>query len=155
MSTLTVTTEPLIDGIPDWWAIAHCNSGDGENTGLFFSEDLGDIATAKRICERCPVLADCLEGAMARREPRGVWGGQLFLNGKIIANKRRRGRPRKHPRPEDQLPRSRYRSTCGPPHDARVAQPLLSASTIPPKGAKPPRSFGGIGVGSLDSDVPI
>ena len=28
----------------------------------------------------------------------------VFLNGKILATKRRRGRPPKHPRPEDQLP---------------------------------------------------
>jgi WhiB family redox-sensing transcriptional regulator len=33
-----------------------------------------------------------------------VWGGQLFLNGKILATKRRRGRPPKVARPEDQLP---------------------------------------------------
>ena len=46
----------------------------------------------------------CLEGAIARREPWGVWGGQMFLNGKILATKRRRGRPPKTPRPEDQLP---------------------------------------------------
>ena len=36
--------------------------------------------------------------------PWGVWGGQLFLNGKILASKRRRGRPPKNPRPEDELP---------------------------------------------------
>ena len=43
-------------------------------------------------------------GRARRREPWGVWGGQLFLNGRILANKRRRGRPPKVPRPEDQLP---------------------------------------------------
>jgi WhiB family redox-sensing transcriptional regulator len=72
--------------------------------GLFFSEELQDIATAKRICAVCPVMVPCLEGAIERREPWGVWGGQLFLNGKILASKRRRGRPPKNPRPEDQLP---------------------------------------------------
>ncbi|MEM8924550.1 MAG: WhiB family transcriptional regulator [Actinomycetota bacterium] len=71
---------------------------------LFFSEELQDIAEAKRICVECPVIAECLEGAVARAEPCGVWGGQLFLNGKILTVKRRRGRPPKHPRPEDQLP---------------------------------------------------
>jgi WhiB family redox-sensing transcriptional regulator len=39
-----------------------------------------------------------------RGEPCGVWGGQLFANGRIVVIKRRRGRPPKHPRPEDQLP---------------------------------------------------
>ncbi|MEE9417541.1 MAG: WhiB family transcriptional regulator [Acidimicrobiales bacterium] len=71
---------------------------------VFFSEDLGDIAMAKRICADCPVLAECLEGALDRKEPVGVWGGQLFLNGRMIAQKRRRGRPPKVARPEDQLP---------------------------------------------------
>ena len=43
-------------------------------------------------------MVPCLEGAIARAEPWGVWGGQLLLNGKVLAVKRRRGRPRKHPR---------------------------------------------------------
>ena len=68
------------------------------------TKELQDIATAKRICAVCPVMVSCLEGAIERREPWGVWGGQLFLNGKILASKRRRGRPPKNPRPEDQLP---------------------------------------------------
>ena len=71
---------------------------------LFFSEDLGEIATAKRICAECPVMAECLEQAIRNEEPWGVWGGQLFLHGRMLTVKRRRGRPPKHPRPEDQLP---------------------------------------------------
>ena len=76
----------------------------GVPTGIFFSEDLGDIAQAKGICAECPVLAPCLEAAIERREPWGVWGGQLFRNGHLLATKRRRGRPPKVPRPKDQLP---------------------------------------------------
>ena len=64
-------------------------------------------------------MEDCLEGAIRRREPRGVWGGQLIRNGHILANKRRRGRPSKVPRPEDQLPMV--------PIPARIRQELLSA----------------------------
>ncbi|MEO0492723.1 MAG: WhiB family transcriptional regulator [Actinomycetota bacterium] len=71
---------------------------------LFFSEDIGEIAAAKRVCADCPVLAECLEGALERREPFGVWGGQLFMNGKMLTVKRRRGRPPKVARPEDQMP---------------------------------------------------
>ncbi|MDP9386952.1 MAG: WhiB family transcriptional regulator [Actinomycetota bacterium] len=63
---------------------------------LFFSEQLDDIARAKVICSTCPVREPCLAGALARREPWGVWGGQLFLNGKILAFKRKRGRPPKN-----------------------------------------------------------
>mgnify|MGYP003341417293 CR=1 FL=1 len=32
---------------------------------------------------------------MRRREPWGVWGGELFANGKVLAQKRNRGRPPK------------------------------------------------------------
>ncbi len=87
-----------------WWAEARCNDGAATMAGLFFSEELQDIAQAKAICAKCPALVPCLEGALDRREPWGVWGGQLFLNGRILASKRRRGRPPKVPRPEDQLP---------------------------------------------------
>lgn len=86
-----------------WQDRASCasvpNAGD-----LFFSEELQDIAAAKRVCAECPVIAPCLEAAIGRSEPWGVWGGQLFLNGRILANKRRRGRPPKVPRPEDLIP---------------------------------------------------
>ena len=77
------------------WAQARCNDGAGTMVGLFFSEQLDDIARAKQICGLCPVQQACFEGALARREPWGVWGGQLFLNGKVLAFKRPRGRPRK------------------------------------------------------------
>jgi len=88
----------------DWWDQAACRDPSGSLSSLFFSDELHDIARAKQVCAGCPVLALCLEGALQRREPWGVWGGQLFLNGRILASKRRRGRPPKHPRPEDQLP---------------------------------------------------
>ena len=96
------TSEPTTAN-DDWQSLAVCASV--ENAGdLFFSEELGEIAAAKRICAECPVIAPCLEAAIRRAEPWGVWGGQLFYNGRILANKRRRGRPPKNPRPEDQLP---------------------------------------------------
>ena len=87
-----------------WWAHARCNDGSGRFATMFFSEELQDIARAKHICATCPAMIPCLEGALERREPWGVWGGQLFLNGKILATKRRRGRPPKVARAEDQLP---------------------------------------------------
>jgi WhiB family redox-sensing transcriptional regulator len=87
----------------DWERDAGCRSA-AVSPHLFFSEDLGEIAAAKRICAACPVMAACLEQAIHNEEPWGVWGGQLFLNGRMLAIKRRRGRPPKHPRPEDQQP---------------------------------------------------
>ncbi len=92
-----------LDSPDTWSALAACREID--NAGdLFFSEELHEIAAAKRICAECPVIAPCLEGAIRRREPWGVWGGQIFLNGRILAKKRRRGRPPKNPRPEDMIP---------------------------------------------------
>ena len=96
--------EAIDDISPAVRANAACNDLQGSLTGVFFSEELQDIAAAKAICATCPVILDCLEGAIDRHEPWGVWGGQMFLNGKILATKRRRGRPPKTPRPEDQLP---------------------------------------------------
>ena len=82
---------------PEWQELARCNDGTGSMTELFFSEQLDDIAAAKAFCLECPVRSTCLEGAQERREPWGVWGGELFLSGVVIPRKRPRGRPRKNP----------------------------------------------------------
>ena len=62
---------------------------------LFFAESPEDVRLAKTLCGLCPVRQACLAGALQRGEPCGVWGGELFLRGAIIAGKRARGRPRK------------------------------------------------------------
>jgi len=62
---------------------------------LFFAELPADVEHAKALCTDCPVQAMCLAGALERREPWGVWGGELFLQGVVIPRKRPRGRPRK------------------------------------------------------------
>lgn len=74
---------------------ARCADGEGSLVELFFSEHPQDIARAKAICSACPLAAACLEGALDRQEPWGVWGGQLFADGRILAFKRKRGRPAK------------------------------------------------------------
>jgi WhiB family transcriptional regulator, redox-sensing transcriptional regulator len=65
------------------------------NPELWFAESPNDVESAKALCLDCPVRALCLDGALERREPWGVWGGQLFLQGVVIPRKRPRGRPRK------------------------------------------------------------
>ncbi len=65
------------------------------DAGLWFADRPADIETAKLLCAQCPVRLACLEGALARSEPWGVWGGELFEHGLVIARKRPRGRPRK------------------------------------------------------------
>ncbi|HSE09188.1 MAG TPA: WhiB family transcriptional regulator [Nocardioidaceae bacterium] len=67
-----------------------------ESPELFFAESPADVETAKALCLECPVRAECLAGALDRREPWGVWGGELFLQGVVIPRKRPRGRPRKN-----------------------------------------------------------
>jgi WhiB family transcriptional regulator, redox-sensing transcriptional regulator len=62
---------------------------------LFFAESPEDVECAKDLCRGCPARLACLAGALERREPWGVWGGELFLRGAIVPRKRPRGRPRK------------------------------------------------------------
>ena len=90
---MTTTMLTQLTGQEAWRNRARCATVDGELAATFYSEELQDIAVAKRICAECPVMAPCLEGAIERQEPFGVWGGQLFLNGKVLMQKRRRGRP--------------------------------------------------------------
>ncbi|UMG91813.1 WhiB family transcriptional regulator [Nocardioides sp. TF02-7] len=69
-----------------------CRVNDPE---LWFAESPSDVEFAKALCKDCPVQQLCLDGALERREPWGVWGGELFLQGTVIPRKRPRGRPRK------------------------------------------------------------
>jgi WhiB family redox-sensing transcriptional regulator len=92
-STLNIQSEVRATGVD--WSLAACRVEGLSLTGLFFSEQIDDIARAKTVCTACELQGVCLEGAIARREPWGVWGGQLFANGKILAQKRKRGRPPK------------------------------------------------------------
>ena len=62
---------------------------------LYFAESPADLEFAKALCGSCPVRPECLAGALERREPWGVWGGELFLAGVVVPRKRPRGRPRK------------------------------------------------------------
>ena len=78
---------------------ARCADGNGTLTHLFFSDIPLNTARAKAICSKCTLAESCLEGALERAEPWGVWGGELIENGRIVVNKRPRGRPPKHPRP--------------------------------------------------------
>lgn len=66
-----------------------------DDPDLFFAESPEDVEVAKDLCRGCPARMTCLTGALERREPWGVWGGELFLRGEIVPRKRPRGRPRK------------------------------------------------------------
>jgi WhiB family redox-sensing transcriptional regulator len=66
-----------------------------EDPDLFFAESPADVETAKALCVSCPLRARCLAEALERREPWGVWGGELVVHGVVVPRKRPRGRPRK------------------------------------------------------------
>lgn len=93
MPTLT-----LESSLELWRLDARCRDEQASLTPLFFSEAREDIAAAKIFCRGCAVRSQCLDAAIGRAEPIGVWGGELFLNGRVITTKRPRGRPPKSPR---------------------------------------------------------
>ena len=66
-----------------------------EDPELFFAESPQDVEQAKAMCRECRARIACLTGALERREPWGVWGGELLIRGAIVPRKRPRGRPRK------------------------------------------------------------
>ena len=66
-----------------------------DDPDLFFAELPADVESAKALCRGCVIRLACLSGARERREPWGVWGGELFLRGEVVPRKRPRGRPRK------------------------------------------------------------
>ena len=70
-----------------------------EDPELWFAETPDDVEFAKALCGTCPVQQACLDGALRRREPWGVWGGQLLVAGVVVPRKRPRGRPRKDAAP--------------------------------------------------------
>ena len=88
--TLLFVARPLVDRLIA--TRARCFDPRGLYTHLFHSDDPRDIARAKAICARCTVSAACLDRAMERAEPCGVWGGELLVDGVIASYPRRRGR---------------------------------------------------------------
>jgi WhiB family redox-sensing transcriptional regulator len=62
---------------------------------LFFAESPQDADRAKAMCRGCVARIACLAGALERSEPWGVWGGEVLVQGAIVAFKRPRGRPGK------------------------------------------------------------
>ncbi|MBC8092763.1 MAG: WhiB family transcriptional regulator [Pseudonocardia sp.] len=82
----------LLDAAPRAGLDLPCRSGDAD---LWFAEAPVELERAKALCGACPIQAECLAGALAREEPWGVWGGEIFERGAVIPRKRPRGRPSK------------------------------------------------------------
>jgi len=86
-----------------------------QNAQLWFSDLPAELRLAKAYCQPCPVRRVCLTGAVERHEPHGVWGGEIFSRGAIIADKRPPGRPpRMEGRAKSELPARRSSLAAGP-----------------------------------------
>lgn len=72
--------------------VVPCRTYDSE---LWFSEDEAESMRAQQFCQTCPLKAVCLAEAIERKEPWGVWGGELFEKGRVLAQRKPKGRPRK------------------------------------------------------------
>ncbi|KAA2262820.1 WhiB family transcriptional regulator [Solihabitans fulvus] len=106
--TLPEVSEPggvgvagLLDTAPATGLDLPCRTN---NPDLWFADAPTELEQAKRFCVSCPVKNECLTGAIARHEPWGVWGGEIFERGAVIARKRPRGRPRKEDRAREASP---------------------------------------------------
>lgn len=82
----------LLDAAPRAGLDLPCRSDDAD---LWFAEAPAELERAKALCARCPIRAECLDGAVRRGEPWGVWGGEILERGAVIPRKRPRGRPSK------------------------------------------------------------
>jgi len=59
------------------------------STDLFYPPSDADAGPAKAVCGTCRVQDQCLEYALAVREPEGVWGGHTFVERRSILRRRR------------------------------------------------------------------
>src|SRR3954462_2144119 len=103
---MTISELVRTDGTAESVSLGHLHDQAGQvddellpcranNPELWFAESPADVEFAKALCQDCPVRALCLDGALERRDPWGVGGGQLFPRGAGTPRKGPGGRPRK------------------------------------------------------------
>jgi WhiB family redox-sensing transcriptional regulator len=83
----------LLDAVPAGPDTLPCRSY--HDPDLWFAESPAELERAKQLCTDCPIRLACLDSALSRQEPWGVWGGEIFEHGVVIPRKRPRGRPSK------------------------------------------------------------
>jgi WhiB family redox-sensing transcriptional regulator len=83
----------LLETAPSGPEMLPCRSH--HDPDLWFSESPAELEQAKQLCSECPIRLVCLDSALSRQEPWGVWGGEIFEHGAVIPRKRPRGRPSK------------------------------------------------------------
>ena len=72
MSEVFLPLDEVVPDALDWKEQALCAETDPE---AFFPEKGGSTREAKRVCNGCPVRADCLAFALEHDERFGIWGG--------------------------------------------------------------------------------
>jgi len=80
----------------DWRHRALCRDEDPE---LFFpvgtsGPALAQIAEAKTVCRRCPVMSECLTWALESGQDAGVWGGMSEDERRALKRRNARTRAR-------------------------------------------------------------
>lgn len=66
--------ETLRDDDQTWRLDAACV--DLSSEGFFLAgDDLKGMRSAQAVCAECPVVAECLEFALASNQSLGIWGG--------------------------------------------------------------------------------
>ena len=58
-----------------WYHQAACN---GMDSSIFFPSSEMAVSRAKRICNSCPVIAECAEYAKTAKPTDGVWHGKHY-----------------------------------------------------------------------------
>lgn len=53
-----------------------------------WDDQVEEVEAAKALCHLCSVRETCLEAALARREPDGIWGGYTFRERKRMIRSR-------------------------------------------------------------------
>lgn len=96
MSALIINFRP--SGEHEWAQWAECAKPDAAPMFPADADEAG-ITAAKGNCRVCPVLIECLEGALAKGEQWGIWGGlttdeRNTIRRNVTRQARKTGEPR-------------------------------------------------------------
>lgn len=93
--TGVVGSQDLFGFLPAAGELLHGAACVGTDPDLFFPDpsDVRRVEQAKAVCAECPVIAECLAGALRRGEKHGIFGG--LTETERVNLVRRASRPRK------------------------------------------------------------
>jgi WhiB family redox-sensing transcriptional regulator len=71
---------------PEWMYRGKCR---GMDPARFFPSNSVGVEVAQRVCEDCPVAAECLDYALEHQIENGIWGGASERRRRLILRRRR------------------------------------------------------------------